>query len=445
MVENPMDLARITTFCWLFFWAFLSARNIVFKNYYSIYLVIIIHFLFFGLPLLLDIVIGQPTYDIFPSLQVATKDETTFWIYCLYVAIAPAIWWYTGRPKKNRQSQKLFINTDPLLPSLVQLNVNYKLGKSLKLFFTLLCYLMLFLPLILYCFSPNPSVYWNYGAIASGLLSETERQYFGFIYQATYISAIGGSGLIILMKNKAPFSLNKIYLWTIIFIGLSVTIWLNGKRNIISFVFLLIITSLVVKKFLKGKNLLILTSIVLLAFAYFSYSYQTELVRRVEAKQMYEISRLDFARDHLVKLAIYSELNPENVKILDYRLQTIYNAIIAYVPRSLWADKPKKVYNYNHYLAVAALKIPLKDFTFGITGTWLSEALSNFGWIGMLIGLLILSWFCRTGDATDNKFMILVTSFMATIMLLLSLGFLPIFFAIFWVPFLAYKRLKKIK
>jgi oligosaccharide repeat unit polymerase len=387
-------------------------------------------------------VIGQPTYDIFPGLQVATKDETTFWIYCLYVAIAPVIWWYTGKPKKNRQSQRFFINSNLLTPSFLQLNVNYRLGKYSKLFFTALCYLMLFLPLIIWCFSPNPSIYLNYGSVASGLLSKVEEQYFGFIYRATYISALGGSGLIILMKNKNPFSINKFYLWLIICIGLATSIWLNGKRNIIPFVFLLIIMSLVVKSFLKGRSLLILTSIFLVAFAYFSYSYQTELVRKIEAKQIYEISRLDFARDHLVKLAIYSELHPDNVKILDYRLQTIYNA---YIPRSLWADKPKKIYNYNHYIAVASLKISLKDFKFGITGTWLSEALSNFGWMGMLIGLLVMSWFCRTGDATNNKFVVILTSFMATIMLLLSLGFLPIFFAVFWFPFIAYERFKKVK
>ena len=94
MSENEINLVKIVTFAWLLFWAFLSAKNIIFKRYYSAYLVIIINFLFFGVPLLLDLVIGEPKYNFFPgmdNLRVAVRDETTFLVYCMYIAIVPVV------------------------------------------------------------------------------------------------------------------------------------------------------------------------------------------------------------------------------------------------------------------------------------------------------------------------------------------------------------------
>lgn len=419
-IDNNVNLVKILVVCWLFFWVMLASKNLLFKKYYSIDIVLIFYFVFFGVPLLLDVVIGQPSYNIFPAIRMAVKDENTFVIYCLYVVIVPIIWWYTGRPKNNRQSPRILINTSNLFSKIIQLPQNYKLGKKLKFLIKLICYALLFLPIILWFFSPNPNIYSTYGAVWSGLLSEAESSYHNLIHFSCVFSLLGLMGLIFLQKNHKLYPLN-FYFWLTLLIPSLIAIWLNGKRSMIVYTIFTITISLLIKGLLKGGKLLILFVIIVFSFGLFSYSYQTSLVRSIANDKVYDITRLDYGRDHLLKIAIYSELNSNNIKILDYRFQTIYHALVLYVPRFLWAEKPIP-YNYERYITSASMKIPVKDFTFGITSTLLAETLSNFGWFGLLIGPISISLFCRIGDSTNNQFMVIFTSLVATRLLLLSLG-----------------------
>ncbi len=423
MSENDINLVKIITFAWLLFWAFLSGKNIIFKRYYSAYLVIIINFLFFGVPLLLDLVIGEPKYDFFrglDNLRVAVRDETTFLVYCLYIAIVPVVLWYNGIPKDKEGHGRLLINNQTFLVNLAGFGNRYKLGKQFKLLMMLIGYFLLFLPVILWSFSPNPSIYMTYGAKGANLFSEVEGKFHKLIHLSSLISLGGLITIVVLQKNK-NLSLINFYFWASVLIPISVTIWLNGKRHIIAFVIFALVLTLLLKKAFSRVKILVFFLGLLLAFGIFSYSYQTSLVRSVATKQMYEISRFDYGRDHLLKLSIYSELNPHKFKILDHRLQTVYHALVLYIPRFLWPGKPLP-YDYQKYVAAASFNISPKDVISGLTGTWLGESLSNFGWIGAFIGPMAIALICRFGDSTKNNFLIIFTSFIALYLLLLSLG-----------------------
>jgi len=449
MSENDINLVKIITFAWLLFWAFLSGKNIIFKRYYSAYLVIIINFLFFGVPLLLDLVIGEPKYDFFrglDNLRVAVRDETTFLVYCLYIAIVPVVLWYNGIPKDKEGHGRLLINNQTFLVNLIGFRNRYKLGKKFKLLMILIGYFLLFLPVILWSFSPNPGLYITYGAKGAGLLSEEEYNFHQLIHLSSLLSLGGLITVILLQKNK-NLSLMNLYFWASVIIPTSITIWLNGKRSIIAFVIFALVLTLLLKKALSRVKLLALLLGLLLVFGIFSYSYQTSLVRSIDTKQMYEISRFDYGRDHLLKLSIYSELNPHKFKILDHRLQTVYHALVLYIPRFLWPGKPIP-YDYKKYITAAAFNISPKDVLLGLTGTWLGESLSNFGWVGAFIGPITIALICRFGDSTKNNFLIIFTSFIALCLLLLSLG--SVFrFLIIWLILLLreyyQKKYKKYK
>ncbi|GCL50954.1 hypothetical protein NIES3804_25270 [Microcystis aeruginosa NIES-3804] len=443
MSENEINLVKIITFAWLLFWAFLSVKNIIFKRYYSAYLVIIINFLFFGVPLLLDLVIGEPKYDFFrglDNLRVAVRDETTFLIYCLYIAIVPVVLWYNGIPKDKESHGRLLINNQTFWVNLIGFSNRYKLGKQFKLLMILIGYFLLFLPVIVWSFSPNPSLYITYGAKGAGLLSEEAEKFHKLIHLSSLLSLSGIITVILLKKNK-NLSLMNLYFWASVIIPTSITIWLNGKRHIVAFmIFALMLTFLLKKAFNRVKLLAFFLGL-LLVFGLFSYSYQTSLVRGIDTKQMYEISRFDYARDHLLKLSIYSELNPDKFKILDHRLQTVYHALVLYIPRFLWASKPM-LYDYQKYVTAASFNISTKDVSFGITGTWLGESLSNFGWVGAFIGPMTIALICRFGDSTKNNFLIIFTSFISLYLLLLSLG--SVFrFLIIWLILLIREYYKK--
>lgn len=449
MSENEINLVKIVTFAWLLFWAFLSAKNIIFKRYYSAYLVIIINFLFFGLPLLLDLVIGEPKYDFFAgldNLRVAVRDETTSLVYCLYIAIVPVVLWYNGIPKDEESYGRLLVNNQTFLVNLAGFGNRYKLGKQFKLLMMLIGYFLLFLPVILWSFSPNPSIYMTYGAKGANLFSEVEDKFHQLIHLSSFISLGGLITIIVLQKNK-NLSLINFYFWASVLIPISVTIWLNGKRHIIAFVIFALVLTLLLKKAFSRVKILVFFLGLLLAFGIFSYSYQTSLVRSIATKQVYEISRLDYARDPVLKLSIYSELNPDKLKILDHRLQTVYHALILYIPRFLWPGKPLP-YDYQVYITAASFNISPKDVIFGLTGTWLAESLSNFGWVGAFIGPMTIALICRFGDSTRNNFLIICTSFLSIYLLSLSLGY-TVPFLIIWLILLTReyytKKYKKYK
>lgn len=452
MSENEINLVKIVTFAWLLFWAFLSAKNIIFKRYYSAYLVIIISFLFFGVPLLLDVVIGEPKYSFFAgldNLRVAVRDETTLLVYCLYIAIVPVILWYNGIPKDKENHGRLLVNNQTFLVNLAGFGNRYKLGKQFKLLIILIGYFILFLPIILWAFSPNPGVYSTYGVKGVSMLSEAEDKFHDFIHLSSVLSLGGLITIIALQKNK-NLSLMNLYFWASVLIPTFISVWLNGKRYIIAFVIFALILILLLKKAFSRVKILVFFLGLLLAFGIFSYSYQTSLVRSVATKQVYEISRFDYSRDPMLKLSIYSELNPDKLKILDHRLQTVYHALILHIPRFLWPGKPLP-YDYQVYITAASFNISPKDInirSFALTGTWIAESLSNFGWVGAFIGPMTLALVCRFGDSTRNNFLIIFTSFLALNLISLSLGY-TVLFLIIWLIFLTReyytKKYKKYK
>ena len=449
MSENEINLVKIVTFAWLLFWAFLSAKNIIFKRYYSAYLVIIINFLFFGLPLLLDLVIGEPKYNFFPgmdNLRVAVRDETTFLVYCLYIAIVPVVLWYNGIPKDEESYGRLLVNNQTFLVNLAGFGNRYKLGKQFKLLIILIGYFILFLPIILWAFSPNPGVYSTYGVKGVSMLSEAEDKFHDFIHLSSVLSLGGLITIIALQKNK-NLSLMNLYFWASVLIPTFISVWLNGKRYIIAFVIFALILILLLKKAFSRVKILVFFLGLLLAFGIFSYSYQTSLVRSVATKQVYEISRFDYARDAVLKTSIYSELNPDKLKIIDHRFQTVYHALVLYIPRFLWPGKPLP-YDYQVYITAASFNISPKDVIFGLTGTWFAESLSNFGWVGAFIGPMTIALICRFGDSTRNNFLIICTSFLSIYLLSLSLGY-TVPFLIIWLILLTReyytKKYKKYK
>jgi hypothetical protein len=269
---------------------------------------------------------------------VAVRDETTLLVYCLYIAIVPVILWYNGIPKDKENNGRLLVNNQTFLVNLAGFGNRYKLGKQFKLLIILIGYFILFLPIILWAFSPNPGVYSTYGVKGVSMLSEAEDKFHDFIHLSSVLSLGGLITIIALQKNK-NLSLMNLYFSASVLIPTFISVWLNGKRYIIAFVIFALILILLLKKAFSRVKILVFFLGFILAFGIFSY-YQTSLVRSVATKQVYEISRFDYSRDPMLKLSTYSELNPDKLKILDHRLQTVYHALILHIPRFLWQGKP---------------------------------------------------------------------------------------------------------
>jgi hypothetical protein len=74
---------------------------------------------------------------------------------------------------------------------------------------------------------------------------------------------------------------------------------------------------------------------------------------------------------------------------------------VFFVPRSMWANKP---WPYAQYLTAAMLFRNSPEYIgWGMTTSWLEEAIANFSWAGVLIGPLLLSLVCRLSDQSSNR------------------------------------------
>ncbi len=149
-----LKLLNFATFLWLAFWALRAFRCLAIGSRHSILFVILVHFLFSGVPLLLDVLFGKPAYLEMPGFYLATRDNTTSIIYCLYVSAAPVIWWWTRR----ESSKDSDINID-----------NTSLLQSMKPVLHLILLMFLLSPLIAWLYSPDPQAYQNYGVAPQGL------------------------------------------------------------------------------------------------------------------------------------------------------------------------------------------------------------------------------------------------------------------------------------
>lgn len=398
-MENiVVKLLNGATFLWLFGWALRAFLQIARGRSHSIYFVIIVHFIFCGIPPLLDIIFGIPLYPLRPGFFLSSRDPVVSIIYDFYVSAIPLVWWWLGRSKryiKFRNSSRASLLDDL-----------EKLKKNRRLLILLVSYFFLLAPVVAIVLSPNPLAYLNYGVVAQKLLTESdELDFHRVITNTSRLASLGAVGILIARK--------KIYLPEVLvatlFLGIS--FWVNGKRNIIAIAIIVIGYVLIRKGYLKGFRLVAFAVITSILFLSFSFAYQSQVRERnvdaIGAALAYEDFRISYGRDDVVKLALYSELNPQRMRILEYRSQTVLFAFAFFIPRSRWEEKPLP---FSRYIVSAASLREPRNWHFGIPGGILSESIANFGFIGVVVGPLFLAWLCRTGDSVGSLYVSALTA-----------------------------------
>lgn len=420
-----LDLLNIVTFLWLGFWALRAVIYIAAGNQSSMLFVILIHFVFSGLPLLLDVLLGKPALSIFRGLYWATRDDTTSIIYCLYVSAVPVFWWWHGKINQglnvSGESSDITIDNDP---------ASFLSIRKLALYVFMLIFLIS--PLLAWISSPNPQVYLNYGVTVNNLFRfKAEEEYHNIISITCFLNLIGATGLIALQKRINILLIFSLLPW--IFLA----IWLNGKRHLVVFAIVLIGYIIWYKGYLKGVRFIIALMVAVLIVSIFSSSYQTGVRGGAsDFEEVYEGFRVDYGRDSNIKMAIFAELYPQELQILEYRGQSIFFYFTMYIPRQSWPEKPMP---YRHYVTSAAFMIPPKLWTWGLTTSFLEEAIANFSWFGMILGPSLISIICRVGDSRSNPLISPLTVLIAILFLAVDLSaFSPLF--LIWLMMIFFVR-----
>jgi oligosaccharide repeat unit polymerase len=418
-------LFNILTFIYLTVWLVPSIKQILKGDRSPFNFVMCVFYVFFGIPLLLDVLIGRPEYLTRPGFRLAAYDSTTSIIYCVYMVLIPIIW---RMVKKKRNNPK---------------KINMRLSNELKLFRILRSLLPIFIivamsPIIMLGVSPEPKLYLTYAATALQLITGEARDFHRFIELSTLLSVFS-IAITVLVVNKSKLLFALITLSPFLFIS----IWINGKRYIVLYSIILMLYVLWNKGVLIGARLLVIGLLMVVMFGVFSMSYQDSVrfdtSSQINGKERYENIRIDYGRDDVTKLAIYSEINPDQINILEYRGQSLLFYLSMYVPRELWEDKP---FPYAKYVTSAMFLVEPKLWSWGMTTSILEEAISNFSWLGFLIGPIIVGLICRVGDKYEDPLINLLTIFVSCLILVVHLpAFAPIF--LIWVMLIIYKTISK--
>jgi hypothetical protein len=381
-LSTLIQVADILTFSWLALCAWQAARRLAAGERCSAYFLIIVHFILCGLPLLLDVIVGQPDYATQPGYYRASREVPVALIYCFYVSFVPIVLYLVGRVKPKPEQK----GADP---------VGVLAGRMRRL--NPLLWVFIVSPLVVLLWAPNPGLYAQYGmTVRYGVvLTAEEVDFQGLIGLASSLSVFA---VAIWLLGRPKVQITSVYA---IAPFLLTSLWLIGKRSILALTILLVIYILWRRGLLVRWRLMVGGLVAVALLVLMSTTYQTR-VRGIQstAEIEYEAMRIDYGRDASIKLVLDRELDESSRPVLEFRGQSLLFYVCIAVPRVLWPEKP---WPYHIYFTAAALDLDqMTPLGWGLTSSWLDEAISNFGWLGLVIGPLLLALVCRFGDNSDS-------------------------------------------
>jgi hypothetical protein len=424
-----LSVINILTFLWLVFFALRSLGAMSRGDRRSIHFPIMVLCLFCGLPLLLDELIGQPEYLVFPGFYWATRDIITNYIYCAYMALVPVFWLFLSRISNYNFTAFLpSITANTYQPAPIR-----KLGSYSKLILSLL----LISPLIAVAVSPNPLLYLDFSTVMRAQVSDIFLVGHKNVALFANFSTMAAAVFIATAKPRIFGTIPYISVLLMPIAFIIVSVWLQGKRSLVAMATVFLILAFHYRGVLRGKKLFIAIGIALVVTLTYSFFFQIYSDRI--SRTMYENFRVDYGRDDVIKMTIYSEMNPQSIQILEHRGQSMLFYATFFIPRGIWSEKPMP---YAQYFTSGIFGTKPRFWGWSMTTSWLEEAIANFGMAGFIFGPLIIWIVCYVGDSRQSVIIQLITPLFASLLIVVqAIAFMPII--ALWLLLLIRKKRKR--
>ena len=306
-------------------------------------------------------------------------------------------------------------------------------------------------------------------ALATLLLMRTPGMLYTFQWRELEIFGTGGSystierftyfGIICSVLLLFDFK-KKLYdpqrLIALLF--LFVNICIQGKRAILFFAIIAIFT-VVIFRFLSLKAqrkrtfwyVIFFSTIASIGLTYMILSSIEVKVGRGYSETaenlLYTSTRIDLFREDRVKMAIFSELNPEKIKILDYKGQSVLTNVVSIVPFNYISEPlglSQGTYQVHFSMAMFGQKYnylnPKANRNY-MTCTVFAELISNFGiLIGTVLFVALTLWFVKLTDKYPSPLNILIIT-TYTLLNLFDFVYMVLYIELTWLLCFMYKRL----
>ncbi|WP_293685865.1 hypothetical protein [uncultured Phascolarctobacterium sp.] len=353
-----------------------SYRSIIYKqNTSSANYLIILLYIFCVVPIILNFIVGIPEYKTiywYKPFIGPMRDENITVIYDLYIFASIL------------SLKILAIKNSNLTPLLEYNTFTYLVNKSFLLKWSMIC-----LPLIYIILTGSWEYYTVYAVSSMRGMSETQG--LNLLTPCMLVSMVIFFSCIL----KKNITFKEILL--VLFYSIAI-IWLSGKRfmmaNIIFvFTFYLVNLNLSLEKRKKIYKVIPVLSIVLLIFSMF-YLVAVRPMTETTWISLYDMLRVDFGRDDVIKFVINKEII-EDERMLDYYGQSFIGLIGSFIPRAIWESKP---YPHYMYLTSAILNLDIHSLPAGTTPSLLEMVICNFNFYGFIVGIFTLVWLCNFID-----------------------------------------------
>lgn len=373
--------------CFIADWALILISSCITVNSYKrivknkcssiAHFIVLVEYVFLCIPILLNYCIGIPTYNYiswYKSFLPSMESESIAFIYDMYILVSIILLYCYARSYDRRKSK-------------------YKKYEDIKLngLFNNRIFLTIVIvsPIIYIILSGKMTSYLIYASSGGRGIEDTGFTTFlsmlilfsiyAFCYQFFTKPVTKGRFLILLLYS---FAIS----------------WINGKRFIIALmliVYLFFYTRSDLSKKTR-KKLEIYTPFLFVALVLFSYYYLVVIkpLSDVSFNSVYDMLRVDFGRDDVIKYVINKELFQKS-RILDYRGETLLSTFLTFVPRAIWPNKP---YPHYMYLTASILGTSIDKLPAGTTPSWFEMCIANCSWLGFVIGIVFIPILCKWCD-----------------------------------------------
>lgn len=373
--------------CFIADWALILISSCITVNSYKrivknkcssiAHFIVLVEYVFLCIPILLNYCIGIPTYNYiswYKSFLPSMESESIAFIYDMYILVSIILLYCYARSYDRRKSK-------------------YKKYEDIKLngLFNNRIFLTIVIvsPIIYIILSGKMTSYLIYASSGGRGIEDTGFTTFlsmlilfsiyAFCYQFFTKPVTKGRFLILLLYS---FAIS----------------WINGKRFIIALmliVYLFFYTRSDLSKKTR-KKLEIYTPFLFVALVLFSYYYLVVIkpLSDVSFNSVYDMLRVDFGRDDVIKYVINKELFQKS-RILDYRGETFLSTFLTFVPRAIWPNKP---YPHYMYLTASILGTSIDKLPAGTTPSWFEMCIANCSWLGFVIGIVFIPILCKWCD-----------------------------------------------
>lgn len=373
-----------------------SYKKLVFDRYCSIsFYVVFIVYIFCCVPIILNYLIGMPQYTVvywYKAFIEPMNNVDVSAIYDIYITFAIfALYMYGTKMNRRLVSRATELNT--ALKNENEKPWIYVFGIASPVFYVLL--------------SGNASKFLIYSSMSlRGVSGQDNLILNSLILVSLFCTCI--------MLFSGRITAKKMYVVALITFILA---WLQGKRFIIAvmgvfYLFFLTKSELGEKGRKRVFWILPIMGITLIAFSAF-YLAVIKPLSNMTFDSVYDMLRVDFGRDDVIKYVIYEEFFKKN-HILDYPGQSFFSTLFIFIPRIIWPNKP---YSHYQYLTSSILNLPISRLPAGTTPCWYEMTLCNFGYLGYLVGIFGLIFFCYFADnMKQNKSKSLVFMFILVLL-----------------------------